>query len=130
MPALDSAPPLRFTNSSLPFPRPYKSSCFRQVGHMGHTLFQPTLIIVSATCSYRSYCSLSLPPSVSPSHNTMRVLLWSNHPEVTRTCPVVLFPPSSQWFEEVRCGPPRTHSNLPCGPVSPFITVVLGGSVW
>ena len=81
----------------------------------------------------------------------------SNRPELSRTCPVGLLLPSSQWFGEVRCvrttpnslepalsarfplhhsgsgrfgvvEPPRTHSNLPCRPASPFITVVRGGS--
>ena len=33
----------------------------------------------------------------------------------------------SSWFGVVE--PPRTHSNLPCRPVSPFVTVVRGGSV-
>ena len=33
----------------------------------------------------------------------------SNSPELIRTCPVGLLPPSSQWFEEVWCG--RTAPN-------------------
>ena len=70
--------------------------------------------------------------------------MWSNR-ELSRTCPVGLLHPSSQWFGEVRCGrtapnsvepalsarfplhhsglgrfgvvePPRTQSNLPCRP--------------
>ena len=35
--------------------------------------------------------------------------VWSNHPKLTRNCPVGLLPPASQWFEEVRCG--RTTPN-------------------
>ena len=53
--------------------------------------------------------------------------VWSNHPELIRTFPVCLHPPSSQWFGEVE--PPQTHSNLPCRPASPYITVVREGSV-
>ena len=85
--------------------------------------------------------------------------VWSNHPELTRTCPIGLLPPAAKWFEEVRCGrttpnslktalwacfplyhsgsrrfsvvePPQTHSNLPCRHASPCITVVRGGSEW
>ena len=85
--------------------------------------------------------------------------VWSNHPELTRTCPIGLLPPAAKWFEEVRCGrttpnslktalwacfplyhsgsrrfsvvePPQTHSNLPCRHASPSITVVRGGSAW
>ena len=85
--------------------------------------------------------------------------VWSNHPELTRTCPIGLLPPAAKWFEEVRCGrntpnslktalwacfplyhsgsrrfsvvePPQTHSNLPCRHASPCITVVRGGSAW
>ena len=80
----------------------------------------------------------------------------SNRP--TRTFPVGLLPPTAQWFEEVRCSrtfpnslqtalearftlqhsgsrrfgevePHQTHSNLPCRPASPFVTVFRGGSV-
>jgi len=83
--------------------------------------------------------------------------VYSNLPKLTRTFPVGLLPPTSQWFEKVRCSrtssnslqtalhasfplhhsglrrfgvvePPQTHSNLPCRPASPFITVVRGGS--
>ena len=79
--------------------------------------------------------------------------MWSNHPELTRNCPVGLLPPASQWFEEVWCGrttpnsletafflkqqsgsrrvgvvePPRTHWNLPCRPASPCFTEVWCG---
>ena len=82
----------------------------------------------------------------------------SNLLEVTPNCPSRKLPPSSQWFETVRCGrtapnslqlslwacfplchsdsrrfgvfePPQTHSNLPCRPSSPYIIVVRGGSV-
>jgi len=71
--------------------------------------------------------------------------VYSNLPKLTRTFPVRLLPPTSQWFEEVRCSrtssnslqtalqasfplrhsgsrkfgrvePPQTHSNLPCWP--------------
>jgi len=83
--------------------------------------------------------------------------VYSNLPKLTRTFPVGLLHPTSQWFEEVRCSrtssnslqtavlasfpfhhsgsrrfgelePPRTRSNLPCGPASPFVTVIRGGS--
>ena len=55
----------------------------------------------------------------------------SNHPELTRTFPVVLFATSSQWFKEVQCGQTTPNSlDLPCSPTSPLITVVRGGSVW
>ena len=54
--------------------------------------------------------------------------VWSKRSELTGTCPVGLLPPASQRFGVVE--PPRTHSNLPCMPASPFITVVRGGSVW
>ena len=82
-----------------------------------------------------------------------------NLPELTPNCPSDQLPPSSQWFEEIRCGRttpnsletalwacfpirhsgsrrfgevelPPSHSNLPCRPASPFVTVVRGGSVW
>ena len=82
--------------------------------------------------------------------------VWSNHPKLTRYCPVGLLPPAAQWFEVVWCGrttpnslatacfpqqhsgsrrfgvvePPRTHSLLPCRPASPSSTVGRGGSVW
>ena len=56
------------------------------------------------------------------------LLVWSNRPELTHTCPVGLLLPSSQWFGVVE--PPRTHSNLLCKPASPFVTVVRGCSVW
>ena len=36
----------------------------------------------------------------------------------------------SRRFGEVNREPPQTHSNLPCRPASPFVTVVRGGSVW
>ena len=53
-----------------------------------------------------------------------------NLPELTPNCPSGQLPPSAQWFEWVRCGrTARTHSNLPCRPASPFVTVVRGGSV-
>ena len=77
----------------------------------------------------------------------------SNRPKLTRTFPVGLLPPTSQWFEDVRCSrtfpnslqtalearltlqhtgsrrfgevePHQTHSNLPCRPASPFVTVL------
>ena len=54
--------------------------------------------------------------------------VWSNYPELTRTFPIRLLFPSSQWFGVVKL--PRTHSNLSCTPSVPFITVVRGGSVW
>ena len=79
----------------------------------------------------------------------------SNLLEVTPNCPSRKLPPSSQWFEMVRCGRtssnslqpspwacfPLCHSdsrrfgvfeppsNLPCRPASPYITVVRRGSV-
>jgi len=85
--------------------------------------------------------------------------VYSNLPKLTRTFPVGLHPPTSQRFEAVRCSrtfsnslqtalhasfplhhsglrrfgavkPPRTHSNLPCRPASPFVTVIRGGSVY
>ena len=85
--------------------------------------------------------------------------MYSNLPRLTRTFPVGLLPPTSQWFEDVRCSrtssnslktappasfplhhsglrrfgvvePPRTRSNLPCGPASPFVTLVRGGLVY
>ena len=81
-----------------------------------------------------------------------------NLPELTSNCPSDQLPHSSQWFEEVQSGrttqnclktcpvvllhlqesgsrrfgvvePPRTHSNLPSRPASPFVTVVRRGSV-
>ena len=54
--------------------------------------------------------------------------MGSNLPERTRTFPVSRHPPSSQWFEEVRCG--RTAPTLPCSPASPFFTVIGGGSLY
>jgi len=61
--------------------------------------------------------------------------VFSNLLKLTRTFPVGLLPPLSQWFGEVRCSrtslnSPRTHSNLPCKTASPYITVVRGGSVY
>ena len=82
----------------------------------------------------------------------------SNHSKLTQTFPAGLLPPTSQWFEDVRCGrtiqnslepslyaciplrhsgsrrfgevePPQTHSNLPCRRAFPYITVVREGSV-
>jgi len=84
--------------------------------------------------------------------------VYSNLPTRTRIFLVGQLPPTSQWFEEVQCSrtssnslktalpasfplhhsgsrrfgelePPRTRSNLPCGPASPFVTVIRGGSV-
>ena len=85
-------------------------------------------------------------------------LVWSNHPELTRTFPVDRLPHLSQRFEEVRRDrtapnslqrslkacfplrhsdsrrfgvfePPQILSNLPCMAASLFVTVVRGGSV-
>ena len=42
-------------------------------------------------------------------------------------------PPSSQLEPQTPFGgvePPQTHSNVPCRPVSPFVTVLRGGSVY
>jgi len=84
--------------------------------------------------------------------------VYSNLLKLTPNCPSGQLPPSSQWFKGVRCGrtapnsiqpslqacfplhhsssrrfgvfePPQTHSNLPCRPASPYITVVRRGSV-
>ena len=52
--------------------------------------------------------------------------MGSNLPELTRPFPVSLLPPSSQGFEEVRCG--STAPTLPCSPAFPFFTVLRGGS--
>ena len=45
-------------------------------------------------------------------------LVWSNHPELTRTCPIDLLPPASQWFEsqwfvEFRCCWTTSNSHKP-----------------
>ena len=102
----------------------------------------------------RTFPAALLPPSVIRGGS-----VYLNLPKLTRTFPVALLPPTSQWFEDVRCTqtspnsletslyaciplrhsgsrwfgevkPPQTHSNFPCRPASPYITVVWGGSVW
>ena len=41
----------------------------------------------------------------SPSSKVVQgISAWSNHPELTRNCPVGLTPLAAKWFEEVRCG--------------------------
>ena len=53
-----------------------------------------------------------------------------NLPELTPNCPSGQLPPSSQWFEGVRCGRTAPSSLEPsCRPASPFVTVVEGASV-
>ena len=51
-------------------------------------------------------CPVGLPP---PSSVVRGGSVWSNRPELTLTCPVGLLPPPSQWFEKVRCC--RTAAN-------------------
>ena len=52
---------------------------------------------------HRTHSKLHCRPA-SPCITVVRgVSVLSNHPKLTRNCPVGLFPPAAKWFKEVRC---------------------------
>ena len=57
----------------------------------------------------RTHSKLSCRPDSTSSKVVRGGSVRSNHPELTRNCPVGMIQLAEKWFEEVRCG--RTAPN-------------------
>ena len=82
--------------------------------HLSCTPSFPFITVVRGVVELpRTHSNLSCTPSFPFITVVRGGSVWSNYPELTRTFPVRLLFPSSQWFEEVRCGRTTPNSLAP-----------------